>query len=259
MRRTLLALLLTVPLAAQAEPLFMKDMVGDREFFDPWGVGVDFYTMEQDYGIKSLEFQLPGVPGIDPDLVDVENDLSHVDIKLDAWVTPFLNVFALVGRMKADTYVDLSSVALPPELPFSLGTLEVNYDGTVYGGGFNLFYGTDRWFAALNNTWTDTSLSGDFESSVQSFTSQPRVGLIRGNWIGYVGAMYLDTEETHSGEIDLGIPGAPTIPFAVKLDTLEEWNYAIGMGYVFSPKAHLSFEIGLGDRTHTLFNFTGRF
>lgn len=259
MRRTVLALLLFIPLSAQAESLFMNDMLGEREFFDPWGVGVDFYTMKQDYGIKSLEFQLPGVPSIDPDLVEVENELWHADIKLDAWVTPFLNVFALLGYMQADTYVDLGDVALPPELPFSLGTLDVNYNGTVYGGGFNLFYGTDRWFAALNNTWTDTSLSGDFKSSVSSFTSQPRVGLIRGNWTWYVGAMYLDTEETHSGEINLGIPGAPTIPFAVSLDTLEEWNYAVGMAYVFSPKAHLSFELGLGDREHTLFNYTFRF
>ena len=71
--------------------------------------------------------------------------------------------------------------------------------------------------------------------------------------------MYLDTEETHSGNIDLGIPGAPTIPFAVSLESMEAWNYAVGMGYVFSPKAHLSFEVGFGDRTHTLFNFTFRF
>lgn len=259
MRHTLLALFLLVPITAQAEALFMSDLLGDREFFDPWGVGVDVFTMEQDYGIKTLEFQLPGVAGIDPELVDVENDLSHVDLKLDAWVTPFLNVFALVGRMEADTYVDLSGVTLPSSLPFQLGTLEVNYDGTVYGGGFNLFYGTDRWFAALNNTWTDASVSGDFKSSVKSFSSQPRIGLVGGSWIGYIGAMYLDIEETHAGEINLGIPGAPTIPFAVELDTLEEWNYAVGMGYVFSPKAHLSFELGLGDRTHTLFNFTFRF
>ena len=259
MRQALFSLLLFIPLAAQAEPLFMKDMVGDREFFDPWGVGLDIYTMDQDYALRSLEFQLPGIDSIDPSVVDVQNDLSHVDIKLDAWVTPFLNVFALVGQMEADTFVDLSGIALPPQLPFSLGVLEVNYNGTVYGGGFNLFYGTDRWFAALNNTWTEADLSGDFKSEVSSFTSQPRVGLIRGNWTWYAGAMYLDTEETHQGEIDLGIPGAPQIPFRVELDTLNKWNYAVGVGYVFGPEAHLSFEVGFGDREHTLFNFTYRF
>ena len=36
-------------------------------------------------------------------------------------------------------------------------------------------------------------------------------------------------------------------------------NYAVGAGYIFSPKATISFEYGFGDRTHTLFNFTYRF
>jgi hypothetical protein len=40
---------------------------------------------------------------------------------------------------------------------------------------------------------------------------------------------------------------------------MENWNYAVGVARVFSPKAHLSLEIGFGDRDHTLFNFTYRF
>lgn len=258
MRRLSLTFLLFIPLAVNAEPLFMKDMLGDREFFEPWGIGVDVYTMEQDYEISSLDFELPFLDSIDPELVGVTNELSHVDVKLDAWITPFLNVFGLVGHVQADTLVDLNNVPLPG-LPFSLGVLPVNYSGTVYGGGFNLFYGTDKWFAALNNTWTDASLSGDFNSSVSSFTVQPRVGLIRGNWTWYAGAMYLETEESHKGVIDLGFPGLDAVPFNVELDTMEKWNYAVGMGYVFSPKAHLSFEVGFGEREHTLFNFTYRF
>ena len=140
-----------------------------------------------------------------------------------------------------------------------VGLLTVDYDGTVYGGGVNLLYATERWFVAWNNTWTDADISGDFDSSVTSFISQPRIGLIRGSWMGYVGGMYLDTEETHKGDLDLGIPGLGAIPFSVELDNMDEWNYAVGVAYVFSPKAHLSLEIGFGDRDHTLFNYTYRF
>ncbi len=263
MRHLIFILLLLTPVAANAQesssgPLFMKDLVGDREFFEPWGIGLDFFTMEQDYSIKSLEFQLPGVGEIDPSLVGVTNDLQHYDLKLDAWITPFLNVFALVGRLDADTLVDLSKVTIPG-LPLPLGTLPVSYDGTVYGLGINLLYGTDRWFAALNSTWTDTSLNGAFDSSVSSFTMQPRIGLIKNKWTVWVGGMYLDTEEKHSGTIKLPVPGLPPIPFNVELATAEEWNYAVGIGHVFSPKAHISLELGFGDRDHTLFNFTYRF
>jgi len=263
MHRLILILLLLTPLAAQAEdsgggPLFMKQLLRGREFFEPWGIGVDFYTMDQDYHIKTLEFQFPGVEIGDPTRIGVSNQLRHYDLKLDAWITPFLNVFALVGRVDADTYVDLSKVEVIG-LPVSLGTLPVAYDGTVYGGGINLLYGSDRWFAALNNTWTDTDLNGDFDSSVQTFTSQPRVGLVFGKWSVWAGGMYLDTQETHSGRIALPIPGIPPVPFAVELESMEHWNYAVGVGHVFSPKAHLSLEVGFGDRDHTLFNFTYRF
>jgi len=258
MRRLMITLLLFTPLAASAQPLFMKDSLGDREFFEPWGAGVDIYTMKQDYSISSLVLEFPGIDEIDPDSVAVSNDMSHIDVKLDAWVTPFLNVFVLAGHLQATTKVDLSSVALPG-IGVSLGVLPFNYSGAVYGGGFNLLYGTDRWFAALNNTWTDADLSGDYDSSVSSYTAQPRIGLIRGNWTVYAGAMYLTTEESHKGTVDLPVPGLPPVTFDVELDNMEEWNYALGVGYVFSPKAHLSFEVGFGDREHTLFNFTYRF
>jgi hypothetical protein len=71
--------------------------------------------------------------------------------------------------------------------------------------------------------------------------------------------MYLDTEESHRGTIVLPVPGIPPVPFSVELASMEKWNYAAGVARVFSPKAHLSLELGFGDRDHTLFNFTYRF
>jgi len=261
MRRIVLALLLLAPLAASAQetgsgPLFMKDLVDDGNFFDTWGIGVDYYTMDQDYKIDRLEFQIPGIGDVDPSNIKVTNKLQHYDLKLDAWVTPFLNVFGLVGRLDADTSVDLSQVIIPG-VPFQLGTLPVSYDGTVFGLGANLVYGTDRWFASLNNTWTTTKLGGDFDSSVKTISIQPRLGLIVDKWTLWAGGMWLDTRETHSGKIDLPILG--TADFDIKLKAAEKWNYAVGFGHIFGPKATLFFEYGFGDRKHTLFNFTYRF
>ena len=265
MRRLLLTLLLVLPLTAAAQdsdsgsgPLFMKDLVGDGEFFEPWGIGIDYFTMEQDYKIKELQFVLPGVGDIDASKIGVTNEVQHFDIKLDVWLTPFLQVFGLVGRLDADTYVDLSQVDIPG-LPFPLGTLPVSYDGTVWGLGANFVYGTDRWFAALNNTWTYTDLSGNFDSDVNSVTIQPRIGLIRNKWTMWVGGMWLKTKEEHSGVIDLPVPGWPPVPFDIELKTADKWNYAVGIGHVFSPKATIYLEYGFGERDHTLFNFTYRF
>ena len=271
MRHWIITLALLAPCAAQAEeaetksgngPLFMKDLVGDREFFAPWGIGLDFFTMDQDYDLKDLYLNVPDLGGeidIDPSQVAVTNKVQHFDLKLDAWITPFLNVFGLVGRVDADTVVDLGSVNVP-----GLGTLPafpVTYDGTVWGLGANLVYGTENWFGAVNTTWTKANLSGDYDSSVKTWTIQPRVGLIRNQWTVWVGGMWLDTQESHKGEFNLELPGIPPIPleFDVDLETADRWNYAAGIGYIFSPKATIRFEYGFGDRTHTLFNFTYRF
>ena len=251
MRRLLIILLLLTPMTVSAQesssggPLFMKDMLDGREFFDPWGIGVDIFTMQQGYGIVDLDFQLPGVEIGDVSLIDVTNDVQSYDVKFDVWLTPFLNVFGLVGRMDADTYVDFSNLPIQG-LPFPLGAVQVSYDGTVYGAGVNLMYGTDNWFVALNNTWTDASLSGDFDSSVSAYTAQPRIGLIRKDWVFYAGGMYLDTQEQHDGTIQLPIPGLPPIPFSVELESSEHWNYALGAMYVFSPKAQFLLEVGFG-------------
>lgn len=263
MRYLILSLLILASFNLAADdsssgPLFMKDLLGPGEFLEPWGIGVDFYTMDQPYGIKSLEFELPGVSGIDPSSVEVQNKIQHYDVQFDVWVTPFLNAFALLGHINSDTSVDLGGVSVPG-IPIPLGNLPIEYDGTVYGLGFTLVYGSDRWFTSLTSTWTDSNLSGDFDSSVSSFVAQPRIGLVRQQWGFWVGGTYLDVDERHKGQISLPVPGLAPVPFSVELESAEKWNYSIGVRHVFSPKATLSLELGFGDRDHTLFNFSYRF
>jgi len=246
-------------LSSSADGLpFMKDLAGDADLPNPWGVGFDFFTMDQDYDIKSLEFSVPGVSISDPSQIKVTNEVTHYDIKADAWLLPFLNVFGLVGRVGIDTTVDFSQAGIMG-LPFPLKTLPVSFDGTVWGGGFTLAYGTERWFTSVTTVFTSTSTSGDLDSKVSSTAVQPRIGLLRNGWQFWVGAMYLDTDETHSGVFDLGLPGLNAVPFSVELQTKDHWNYVVGARYEFNERFNLSFEAGFGDRTHSLFNINYRF
>jgi long-subunit fatty acid transport protein len=144
-------------------------------------------------------------------------------------------------------------------LPFPLGTLPVSFNGTVWGGGFTLAYGTERWFTSVTTVFTSTSTSGDLDSKVNSTAVQPRIGLLRNGWRFWVGGMYLDTDETHKGIFDLGLPGLEAVPFKVELETKDNWNYAVGAGYAFNKKLDLSLEAGFGDRTDSLFNINYRF
>jgi len=245
------------PLSSMADGLpFMKDLAGDADLPRPWGIGFDFYTMDQDYDIKSLDFELPGVIVGDPSAIEVTNKVQHFDFQADAWILPFLNVFGLVGRVDIDTKVDFSNADISG-LPVDLGTLPFSFDGTVWGAGFTLAYGTERWFTSVTTTFTRTSTSGDFKSKVNSTTVQPRIGLLRNSFRFWVGGMYLDTDEKHSGEFDLPFIGP--VPFEIELKTKDSWNYAVGAGYEFTDRANLTFEVGFGNRTHTLFNFNVRF
>lgn len=260
MRTLVILLALIMPLTASAESSlpFMKDMVGDRSLPRPWGIGVDFYTMDQDYDIDNLIFVLPGVSVGDPSEIGVTNEVQHFDIKGDVWLLPFLNVFGVLGRVDVTTTVDFSTadiVGLPPGVSF--GKLPVNFDGWVYGGGVTLAFGGERWFTSLTSTYTKTDTSSGLNSTVRSISHQPRVGLIHDNWRFWLGAMYLDVDENHDGVFEL--PYIGDVPFAVDLVTRDHWNYGVGVSHSFSDRAELSFEVGVGDRTHTLFNFTGRF
>lgn len=259
MRRLLpLLLSLLLPLGASAESRlpFWQDRVGDVELPLPFGIGLDFYTMDQNYDIDYLDFDLPGISLDDTSLLAVTNEVQHFDLKLDAWILPFLNVFGIVGQLQSETVIDLSKAPVQG-LPFPLGELAVDSDGTVLGLGFTLVYGNENWFTSLTTTFTDTDLGGNFESSVTSTTIQPRIGLVRQNWQFWVGGLYLDTEETHRGKVELPVLGL--IDFDVVLGGADDWNTAIGVRHEFSKKAALTFEVGFGDREHTLFNFNYRF
>ncbi len=240
----------------QAMLPFMRAIAGDHVLPRPYGIGADVFTMHQDYAIDSLAFSLPGFSLPDPSIVKIKNRLVEEDLKLDAWVFPFLNVFAIYGHLDAQTDVNLSAVTIP-QLPVSLGTLPIRYNGSVYGGGLTLVAGGDHWFASVTGTWTRSSLSGDFDSSVKARTIQPKIGVVNGPFQFWVGAMGLHTDEEHAGVIAL--PYLGNVPFAVKLKQASTWSPSVGVHYEMDRFADVTLEFGGGDRRTTLLNVNLRF
>jgi hypothetical protein len=245
--------------AAQADGLpFGKEWAGDLPLPAPYGIGVDVFRMHQGYEIESLQFVLPGVPAIPADLVKVESSVQHKDLKLDAWIFPFLNVFGIYGNVNARTDVDLSGVptaqlGLPP-----LGEIPVYYSGAVYGAGVTLAVGGEHWFTSVTGTWTRTNLSGDFDSKVSSQTLQPRVGYWNGPFSVWVGGQQIKTEEDHVGTFQL-VPLLPPVPFAVSLRESADWTPMFGARYAFKNGFELTAEFGGGERRTHLINGTWRF
>jgi hypothetical protein len=275
----LLAAVLLLPVAGQADALFGNSLAGDRELPRTWGIGIDYFSMRQPYQIDSLSLidtlDTPGGPVPidlaallvpDPSILDVNNDVRNFDLKLDVWVLPFLNVFGIYGQIDGDTTIDLRPLGLP--LPPQTNSLTFSYDGDVFGGGVVLAAGGDKWFASVTATFTDTNLGGSFDSSVEATTIQPRIGLRAGSSLEiWVGGYILDAEEKHSGsvDLDLGLVGgmlpvdAQDVAFDVDLSQKEDFNPSIGMHMMMSEAWESTIEIGFGDRRTALANFTYRF
>jgi hypothetical protein len=281
--RTILLLpFLVLPLAGQADPLFGKGMAGDRDLPRAFGLGIDYFNMDQPYQIDNLSLDCPPGDPQDPifqfcqgllqsllpvvgntSSIIVENEIEHVDLKVDLWLLPFLNVFGIWGNIDGRTTVDLRNIDAP--LPPALNVLNIRYDGDVYGGGLVLAVGGDKWFASLTGTYTDTDLSGSFESSVEAIAIQPRIGVRATETTEiWIGGFFLDAEEKHSGTIplDLGIAGPGVsipIEFAVDLSQEEDFNFSLGLHSMFSEHWEATVEVGGGDRSTVLANVTYRF
>jgi hypothetical protein len=257
MRRSLAVGFVFVAIAAWAasagagEPVWGKEMVDSSNFPLPFGVSAVYFRQEQEYEIEKLSLGIPGFSLLPIDQLQIENEIDEVNGKFDAWLLPWLNVFGIAGKLDGETDVDFSAIGAAFPLPFS--RITINYDGEVYGGGIVLAGGGDLFFGSLTTIVTNTSLSGDFDSSAEAFVVTPRVGIYNQRGAVYAGAMYQETTEEHRGTIGLPlIPGLPPIPvpFEVELRQKEDINWLLGGTLAFGEHWTLQAEGGFGGRDH---------
>ena len=221
----------------------------------PWGMGVTMYNQIQDYDIVSLQASVAGLDLGQLPALEVDNETSSYHLKLDHWVLPFLNVFALYGEVEGKTTVDLRGIDLGVPLP--LGSLTVEYDGTMYGGGATLAGGGKRWFSSLTYNYTETDLEVS-NSSVTAWVLLPKIGWHWGTrGAVWVGGMYQDAEEKHEGVFD--IPYLGEVPFSVDLEEQEQWSYLLGASAKLGEHWVLIMEGGFGQRHFALLTLDYRF
>ncbi|GMU66790.1 MAG: hypothetical protein AMXMBFR36_30640 [Acidobacteriota bacterium] len=230
-----------------------KSWAGGADLPLPFGVGLTVYEQHQGYELDRLVVGIPGFGSLPTEAIGIENRTREVNLKLDAWLLPFLNAFVIFGELDGRTVVDFSEVPLP----FPLGRVSIDYDGEVYGGGVVLAFGTERLFASLTPVWTRTSLSGDFESDAEAFVVAPRFGLHDERGSVWLGAMYQSAEESHAGIIALPFVGA--VPFAVELSESDAWNGLVGLAVELDSHWNLELEGGFGDRKAATVSVTWRF
>jgi len=231
---------------------FGKSWARGAELPRPWGVGIDVFAMDQGYDVQSLSFTAQGIPFPSVTGLEVQNSVTEINVKLDAWLLPFLNAFVIVGDLNGETDVDLRNVNVP--LPFDQFHFE--YDGLVYGGGMTLAAGGRRIFGSLTASYTETNLGGDFDSSVKSFVLFPKIGIQGQKGAYWLGAMYLNTDEHHSGSIPVPLLG--TVAFDILLGESDALSYLVGTS-VTLDHVTLALEGGFSNRTTMLISLGYRF
>jgi hypothetical protein len=252
---------------------FLAQQVVDLGFElpNPYGVALVDAHIRQDLTLGNLVIGVNGPPDQEIDFVDfgaptVENTAQQ--LKLDAWILPFLNVFTTVGVFDGDAVIPLKIegpdlfpqlCAITPNSPVCVRTYSAiakpAYDGTNVAVGINLAMGWDRFFVTLPVTyaWTDVDI---IDNTVTALNITPRIGMTgdmgdRGTVAVFVGATYLRAEVDIAGTIDFETPGGPdgnvtTLAFSISQRNKDRWNYLLGFNWDLNKSWSIMAEAGFG-------------
>lgn len=259
----------------------------------PFGISIIPVVMRQDMTLNNLAISVNGGPTAGIGFVDFATpsvDSNTLQVKLDAWLFPFMNVFASVGLLDGGANVpviiqgaDLMNFvglgarcdggALEPKMCQRTLAAEVKpvYKGETYTVGFTLATGWKKMFFALPASYSRTNLDDGKEA--EAFNISPRIGVTSdiGSWGAmstYIGTTYLDSTNKVSGSItfdtsDSGVPelgDTTTIEYQVDQSNKDKWNYLIGFNWNISKEWSAMAEAGFGgSRSNFISSFNYRF
>ncbi len=237
----------------------------------PYGIAVIPAWIKQDLVLKDLAISINNGPMTKIDFVDfgspqVEN--QALQVKLDAWLFPFMNVFTTFGWFNGKAAIPLKIegtdlfpglCAITPASPLCVRTYSAiarpEYEGRNIALGVNLAMGWDRFFVTLPITyaWTDVNI---LDTTVTAFNISPRFGVTGdlGKWgviAPFLGINYLSAEVDLAGRVTFDTPGGPsgdstTVDFQINQSNKDKINYLLGFNWDFSKTWSVMAEAGIG-------------
>ncbi|QFU77576.1 hypothetical protein EY643_18915 [Halioglobus maricola] len=271
-------------------PFFAQDVIDlGFELPKPFGLAVIPNRIVQELSLSDLSIRFNDQPWEDIDFVTFdtpEASNNNVQLKFDAWVFPFMNLYAVYGKMRGEgdipievegrgllEYIGINcdGILAPAACQRTIrGTAEPDYDGESFSLGMNLAMGWERFFVTLplTYTWSDVNI---FPEKVETIFISPRFGVTgdveeMGTLAVFIGASYLkaDVDVTGSLEFDTsGIPGLgdqTTLDFEITQKTADRWNYLLGFNWDITRSWSVMGEIGAGgSRQNFLASVTWRF
>lgn len=275
-------------------PIFGKE-ARERgyELPNPYGIGVNYMHIRQDIDVKSITFgglslKINNIfrPN-KPTIIDIPSDLFKIDvhstkqrshtetIRADAWLFPFMNVYAVAGRTKGKS---VSKIDVGSTNPFvnniikGIGDMDgldfiLKFKGTTYGLGTTFAGGVGNWFGLLDLNYTKTDLN-IIKGDIKAFTLSPRVGyrftlpaaesigLPQSKFNFWVGAMYYSVQQNFRGNLT-NLSFSPKLQqiisavnwhgngeFNVEQRIKSPWNMLTGFRWEITPNFNWSVEAG---------------
>ena len=221
----------------------------------PLGAGIVYYHLARGIAVHDVRV---GRNGAQPQSVSDFAQLSahakvdNLNAKLDAWILPFLNVYAIVGYIwnESETHVD---VTLPPLLPGGQPrrksmTVPTSLEGTVGGLGATLAGGYGPYFLTVdvNGAQADLGFDDRFKAVLTS---------IRGGWNGRAGGRPLrvwanftdwNTDATVTGTV----PDPDGGSLAFEVDQGPAYHETYGVGGQYGPTRHIELAADTGFDGH---------
>jgi hypothetical protein len=252
----------------------------------PVGVTLIATYVEQDLTLQNLRISGDGINFNPVPFVAFEGASSKataVDVKLDAWILPFLNVFGIVGVIDGQGHIpiqinidglldaigsDLCKKVIKPGFCGQTANIEADpkYQGYNYGGGIVLAGGYKSFFVAVPITYVKSDLD-IVANEITSLEAEILLGysfkLKNGKSAEvFIGASYLDVDYQATGFEPLSEinPILPDIYFEMDAENTDKWNNIVGGQYALSDEWQLQFQVGFGgSRSQGTFTGTFRF
>ena len=233
----------------------------------PFGIGVLRADVRQDMRIENLQVGFNGNGTRPYEFVSfgADSDLITEQIKVDAWVLPFLNLYGTFGQVNGDLDLDIAidgdtmlnqigkdctGAIRPPVCHLFEGKqvrfpLDVDLSPMNYGAGGVVASGWRDWFLLVpfNVTWTDSDKS---TLEGRALTISPRLGrgfaLKRaGRLTVFAGGNYLDVRTVAAGS--LAIPGTDQVlDYKVDQSNSDRWNLVTGANWDVTPRLSVMLE-----------------
>lgn len=228
----------------------------------PLGISILGVDNTQRQGISDLEVALgkgtAPPPGTDlrplPNVM-IDNVVSYTrtkQVKFDAWVLPFLNLFATLGKVDGRVNLDVTAdldAALPPPICTPIdpcGTVSANFnagvDAVTATLGATGVYSFGYWWgsASLSGTLTAGSNSDtDIKSYSGSLRAGRRFAFGNGHIVSpYFGVSYLDVDSVVEGVTGLQsvFPDGDDlyVRYRIRQENLDKWSGVLGLNLGFA-------------------------